>query len=35
LGTPVGSVTGASNTTTQAGGYTFHTFLESGNLVIS
>jgi hypothetical protein len=35
LGTPVGSVTGASNTTSEAGGYTFHTFLESGNLVMS
>jgi hypothetical protein len=35
LGTPVGSVTGTTNTTTQSGGYTFHTFLESGNLVMT
>ncbi len=32
-GTPVGSVTGATNTTTQSGGFTFHTFLVDGNLV--
>ena len=35
LGTPVGSVTGATNVTSQAAGYTFHTFLESGNLVMT
>jgi hypothetical protein len=35
LGTPVGSVTGTTNTTSQAGGYTFHTFLESGTLVMT
>jgi hypothetical protein len=38
LGTPVGSVTqgpNSINTTTQAGGYTFHTFLESGTLVMT
>ena len=32
-GTPVASVTGATNTTTQSGGFTFHTFLVDGNLV--
>jgi hypothetical protein len=34
-GTPIASVTGATNTTTQSGGFTTHTFLESGNLVIA
>jgi hypothetical protein len=34
-GTPAGSVTGTTNTTTQSGGYTQHTFLESGTLVMT
>jgi hypothetical protein len=34
-GTPAGSVTGTTNTTTQSGGYTSHTFLESGTLVMT
>lgn len=33
-GAPVGSVTGATNTTTQSGGFTFHNFLENGTLVM-